>query len=133
MTAAAEQRRLNREKRREIVATNGSGQSTRRSNSSREAANVEESVRRLWRASPRVVIGGAVVGAVVGIVAAARGKNRDDGNAISGEVAVHLLNKVELLTIRLQVRQASRRVPTEIDVHRVDADTSSRTSAAAGH
>jgi hypothetical protein len=133
MTAATEQRRLNREKRREILATNGSGQPMRPSNSSREAATVEQSVRNLWRASPRVAIGGAVVGAVVGIVAAARKKNRDAGNAISGEVAVHLLNKVELLTIRLQVRQASRRVPSEIDVHRVDADTSSRTSPAAGH
>jgi hypothetical protein len=51
---------------------------------------------------------------------------RNDGNEISGDVAVHLLDRIELLTIKLQVRQARRGGPVEIDVHRVQGDTSSR-------
>jgi hypothetical protein len=53
-------------------------------------------------------------------------KMRNDGNEISGDVAVHLLDRIELLTIKLQVRQARRGGPVEIDVHRVQGDTSSR-------
>jgi hypothetical protein len=138
VTAAAEQRRRNREKRREIVAAaNGSEERARGGDPWTEIVNMEQSGReRVGQASPRAAaIGGAVVGVAVavGVVAAARWKNRNDGNSISGEVAVHLLNRIELLTIRLQVRHAARRVPTEIDVHRVGADTSSRASAAAQH
>jgi endonuclease/exonuclease/phosphatase family metal-dependent hydrolase len=57
------------------------------------------------------------------------GKKACRGNEISGDVAVHLLNKIELLTIRLKVRQARRGGPAEIDVHRVMADASSRPSS----
>jgi hypothetical protein len=53
-------------------------------------------------------------------------KMRSDGNEISGDIAVHLLNKIELLTIRVQVRQARRDGSAEIDVHHVPANTSSR-------
>jgi len=72
---------------------------------------------------------GAAVGAVAGLALAATSRRRrDDGNVISGDVAVQLLNRIELLTIRLQVRQARRGGPMEIDVHRVEADASSRPS-----
>jgi hypothetical protein len=36
------------------------------------------------------------------------------------------LNRIELLTIRLHVRQTRRAGPAEIDVHRLHADVSSR-------
>jgi hypothetical protein len=73
-------------------------------------------------------VAAALVGAAVGVLTGVlvKKKMRSDGNEISGDVAVHLLNRIELLTIRLQVRQARRGGPAEIDVHRVQADTSSR-------
>jgi hypothetical protein len=64
------------------------------------------------------------VGALTVLAVGQRLRNR--GNEISGDVAVHLLNRIELLTIRLQVRQARNRRPAKIDVHRVEADASSR-------
>jgi hypothetical protein len=51
---------------------------------------------------------------------------RRGGNEVAGDVAIHLLNRIELLTIRLHVRQARSGGPAEIDVHRVQADASSR-------
>jgi hypothetical protein len=69
----------------------------------------------------------ALVGAAVGFLAGvAVGKMRNRGNEISGDVAVHLLNRIELLTIRFQVRQAQQGGPAEVAVHRVHADASSR-------
>jgi hypothetical protein len=69
----------------------------------------------------------ALVGAAVGVLTGVLLKKmRNDGNEISGDVAVHLLDRIELLTIKLQVRQARRGGPVEIDVHRVQGDTSSR-------
>jgi hypothetical protein len=64
------------------------------------------------------------VGVITGVLV--EKKMRSDGNEISGDIAVHLLNKIELLTIRVQVRQARRDGPAEIDVHHVPANTSSR-------
>jgi hypothetical protein len=70
--------------------------------------------------------GAAAAGAVASLAYALRRKQQDDGNTISGDVAVHLLNRIELLTIKLQVRHARRGGPTEIDVHHVEAGASSR-------
>jgi hypothetical protein len=109
MTAPAEQRRLGREKRR------GGGDSLRG--------------RAMQASPPAAAILGAAVGVVAGLVAAARTTHDDHGNIVSGDVAVHLLNRIELLTIRLQLRQAAGGAPTEIDVHRVEADASSRASS----
>ena len=80
---------------------------------------------RTARAEPRIaLILGAVVGAAVG--AAAAGKQAEgDGNTIAGEVAVHLLDRIELLTVKLEVRHApkarglaSKRISGDFDVHR---------------
>jgi hypothetical protein len=134
MTAPAEQRRLGREKRRDAV--NGVRQTSHAPAPARawrsEIANVADYVRgRAIQASPpRAATFGAVVGMVAGLLAADRKTNDGkDGNVVSGDVAVHLLNRIELLTIRLQVRHARGRRPTEIDVHRVEADASSRASS----
>ena len=116
MTVAAEQRRLAREQRRRgsPVETSSLGDAAR---------------ERAGLPSPRAAaLTGAAVGVVAGLVTARSRKKRDDGNVISGDVAVQLLNRIELLTIRLQVRQARRGGPMEIDVHRVEADASSRPS-----
>jgi hypothetical protein len=77
------------------------------------------------RAEPRAVfLLGAAVGAAVGAAAAAKKAGRD-GNTMAGEVAIHLLDKIELLTIKLDVRQlpkarplGSKRFSAGIDVHR---------------
>ena len=81
--------------------------------------------KRVTQTRPGVA---ALVGVAVGVLTGVlvKKKMRSDGNEISGDVAVHLLNRIELLTIRLQLRQARRGGPAEIDVHRVQADTSSR-------
>ena len=86
----------------------------------------EDSVReRVGRISPgAAALVGAAVGVLTGVVVGKNARNR--GTEISGDVAVHLLKRVELLTIRLQVRQARRGGPAEIDVRRVPADASSR-------
>jgi hypothetical protein len=65
----------------------------------------------------------AAVGVLAGLLVGREAHKR--GNEITGEVAVHLLNKVELLTIRLQVRQARRSGPAVIDVHHVRAGVTS--------
>ena len=80
---------------------------------------------RVKQAQPRVLaLVGAAVGVLTGVLVERR--RRSAGNEISGDVAVHLLNRIELLTIRVQVRQARSGGPAEIDVHHVQADTSSR-------
>ena len=86
----------------------------------------EDSVReRVRRTSPgAAALVGAAVGVLTGVVVGQKLRNR--GNEISGDVAVHLLKRIELLTIRLQVRQARQGGPAEIDVRRVPADASSR-------
>jgi hypothetical protein len=130
ITAAAEQRRLGRENRRDVRAgaTQTSYESPPVDGTRNEITDLGQTVREhLRQTSPRAAVTlGAVVGVVAGLVTAARRTNANDGNVISGAVAVHLLNRVELLTIRLQVRHARRGVPTQIDVHRVEADGSSR-------
>jgi hypothetical protein len=131
MTAAAEQRRLGRDKRRAVAtgAWQAPGQSALRNGWRSELANLVDSVR-VMQTSPRAAATlGALAGAVAGLVAADRMNDNNDGNIISGDVAVHLLNRIELLTIRLEVRHARRSVPTRIEVHRVGADASSRASS----
>jgi hypothetical protein len=49
---------------------------------------------------------GAVVGAAAGAVAAAK-RSRDQKDRIAGEVKIDLLNKIELLTIRLRLHRTS--------------------------
>jgi hypothetical protein len=134
ITDAAEQRRLAREKRRDplVGVSHESYDSPRLGGTSNEIADLRHSVAELLRdTSPRAAatLGAVVLGMVAGLVTAARRTNDKDGNVISGDVAVHLLNRVELLTIRLQVRHARRDMPTEIDVHRVEAHGSSRASS----
>lgn len=133
MTATAEQRRLGREKRRAVVtgARQTSDENALRSGWRSELSDLGDFVRaRVMQTSPRAAATlGAVVGVVTGLVAADRIDNDDDGNVIAGDVAVHLLNRIELLTIRLEVRHARRGVPTQIDVHRVEADASNRASS----
>jgi hypothetical protein len=99
---------------------------TRNGNSRSAMTAAKDSVReRVRRTSPgAAALVGAAVGGLAGVVLGQR--TRTGGNEISGDVAVHLLKKVELLTIRLQVRQARRGGPAEIDVRRVPADASSR-------
>jgi hypothetical protein len=103
-----------------------STQSSTPSASSREITAAAESMAEPTRqVSPGTT---AIVSAAVGVLAGmfvGRAK-RKRGNEITGDVAVHLLNKIELLTIRLQVRQARRGGPTGIDVHHVRGDTTSR-------
>jgi hypothetical protein len=123
---ARDQRRLGREKRREMTA--GSRERSAEpspSGDSRGEGSAAASVRkRLTQTPPGAA---ALVGAAVGVLTAVLlQKMRNDGNEISGDVAVHLLDRIELLTIKLQVRQARRGGPVEIDVHRVQGDTSSR-------
>jgi hypothetical protein len=93
-----------------------------RSLSEIRAASMPDRVRQI---SPATA---AVLGGAVGSLRRVAGgrKTRKRGNEITGDVAVHLLNKIELLTIRLRVRQARRGRPTEIDVHHVRADATSR-------
>jgi|GraSoiStandDraft_4_1057263.scaffolds.fasta_scaffold1149433_1 hypothetical protein len=61
---------------------------------------------------------GASVGVLTGLIV--EKKMRGDGNGISGDVAVHLLNS-ELLTNQTGGAPARRGGPAEIDVHRVQA------------
>ena len=135
MTPTAEQRRLGREKRRDVLSgvRETSDETAPKGIWPSEIPTLRDFVRARamhMRTSPRAATTfGAVLGVVAGLVAAARRTNDDDGNVISGDVAVHLLNRIELLTIRLQVRHARQRGPSEIDVHRVDADASSRGSS----
>ena len=86
----------------------------------------EDSVRkRVRQTSPgAAALVGAAVGLLTGVVVGQKTRNR--GNEVSGDVAVHLLKRIELLTIRLQVRQARRGGPAQIDVRRVPADASNR-------
>ena len=127
--AARDEPRLGREKRREMAL--GSGERSARpsapgaSPSEAAEASGESMPAHLREISPGAT---ALVGGAVGLLAGVlvgRG-TRKGGNEIVGDVALHLLNKIELLTIRLQVRQARRGGPTEIDVHHVRADAKSR-------
>jgi len=47
------------------------------------------------------------VGAALGATAAAK-KARRDGNTVAGEVTIHLLDKIELLTIQLDIRHVPK-------------------------
>ena len=107
--AARAERRLGREKRREMAL--GSGERSARpstpgtSPSEAAEASGESMPAHLREISPGAT---ALVGGAVGLLAGVlvgRG-TRKGGNEIVGDVALHLLNKIELLTIRLQVRQA---------------------------
>jgi hypothetical protein len=109
----------------------GSGEPSRRTATSGAslseitAASAQSMPERKRRISPRTkVVLGTAAGLLAGLLVGRDARKR--GNEITGDVAVHLLNKIELLTIRLQVRQARRGGPTEIDVHHVRADTTSR-------
>ena len=79
-----------------------------------------DSVRRSMSQPAAVALVGAAVGALTAVWVGK--KMRNGGNEISGDVAVHLLKRIELLTIRLQVRQARKGGPAKIDVRRVRAD-----------
>lgn len=121
-----DQRRLGREKRREAAA---SAAQTAEPSASNDAVAVgsaqdESEPDTVKRPPPRALL---LIGAAVGVVAGVliEQRRRKQGNEISGDVAVHLLNKIELLTIRLQVRQARRAGSAEIDVHHAGADASS--------
>ena len=127
-TAARDQRRRGREKRRDVIPASGdrSAQSSPPSELLSEGTTAKNSVREgVKQTSPgAAALFGAAVGVLTGALVGQKMRNR--GNEISGEVAVHLLNRVELLTIRLQARQARRAGPAEIDVHHIQADASSR-------
>jgi hypothetical protein len=134
LTTAAEQRRLGREKRRDVVA--GAQQTPeenpRRPDPRRELAELRNSVQERVQLTPSraAVLVGAAAGVVAGVATSTARKNRHEGNVISGDVAIHLLNRIELLTIRLQVRHTARGAPSLIDVHRVEPDASSRSAPA---
>ena len=98
----------------ELTKPNSRGGDSRRGIT---AANdsVRERVRRTSPGTAAAV--GAAVGVLAGLVVGQ--KTRNPGNEISGDVAVHLLRRIELLTIRLQARQARQGGPAEIDVRRV--------------
>ena len=92
-----------------------------RDSRSGNTATEDSAWERVRGASPgAAALVGAAVGVLAGVVLGE--KTRKRGNDISGDVAVHLLKRIELLTIRLQVRQARRGGPAEIDVRRVPAD-----------
>jgi hypothetical protein len=151
--AAAEERRVHREGRREAIAqdrgrssrpTSGEAQRAVRNSLSgiadvpaviaeRVRAEVSKNADSLSRPMrglrmSQVGTGTAVtIGAILGVAGAVKVANRSerDGNTVSGEVAVHLLKKIELLTIRLQVRQAKNGVNSRdrigaFDVHRAE-------------
>jgi hypothetical protein len=85
-------------------------------------------LERVRQASPGAsALAGAAVGVLTGVLVGRETGKR--GNEVVGDVAVHLLNRIELLTIRLRVRQAPRGGPAEIDVHRVQHGVSSRSSS----
>jgi hypothetical protein len=83
------------------------------------------SVLRMARVESRTaLLLGAAVGSALGATAAAKRAGRD-GNTIAGEVAIHLLDRIELLTIQLEVQQVpkaralgSKRLSAGPDVHR---------------
>lgn len=91
-----------------------------------ETATVAESAPdRMSRTSPgTAALVGATAGVLTGLVVGQATRKR--GNEITGDVAVHLLNKIEFLTIRLQVRHARRGGSAEIDVHHVPASGKSQ-------
>ena len=126
-TASRDQRRLGREKRRGTVAEAGEA-STEPATPGRlgKITTAAESVpERMSRISPgTAALVGAAAGVLTGLLVGRETRKR--GNEITGDVAVHLLNKIELLTIRLQVRQARRGGPAEIDVHHVSANAKSQ-------
>lgn len=147
-SAAAEERRVHREQRRDVFAQGRPRSNGSNSGSSRRAASsvagfaevpavIAQRVRsgisknadflrgplRNLRNEELGMGAAAAIGAILGVVGAAKvdRRRRQDGNTVSGEVAVHLLNKIELLTLRLQIRQA-RNSPNSndrvsLDVH----------------
>lgn len=126
-TTAQDQRRQGRERRRKVAS--GAGEPTDSSPPDRSLSEITAAMEllpeRLSQRSPgATALVGAAVGVFTGLLVGRKMRKR--GNEITGDVAVHLLNKVELLTIRLQVRQARRGGPAEIDVHHVKADATSR-------
>jgi hypothetical protein len=129
MTDAVEQRRRARETRRAVVTgpwelpRNGSHGDWRSEITSRSA---QLRARLPGAPAVRAVSAGAAAGVLAGLLAAGRKARGKDGNVVSGEVAVHLLNRIELLNVRLQLRHAHRTLPTRIDVHHVSADASAK-------
>jgi hypothetical protein len=115
-TSAMVKRRIERDKRREVRAK--SGQRSDETSSPRENGGSPEVSRNpgstgeliadfLNRTPLAAVLGaGAVVGAAAGAVTAAK-VPRNQKDRIAGEVKVDLLNKIELLTIRLRLHRAS--------------------------
>lgn len=127
-TGSRDQRRLGREKRRRTIA--GSGEASMHPASpgpglGEITTTAESKPERLGRISPGTA---ALVGAATGLLTGflVERETRKRANEITGDVAVHLLNKIELLTIRLQARQARRGGPIEIDVHQVPASAKSK-------
>jgi hypothetical protein len=121
--AAAAKRRLDREKRRGRV-TQDSPRATQAAfagvPSFRNVAALTQATRATTLAAFRQLFEGGVrqtrpaaaVAIAAGLGAAAvaareaMGGSAAHGNAISGDVAIHLFKRIELLTIRLEVRQA---------------------------
>jgi hypothetical protein len=126
-TAGREERRRRRGERREL--NGGPGESQSRSSApagslSEITAAAESLPERMRRISPgTTAVAGVAVGVLTGLLVGRATRKR--GNEITGDVAVHLLNKIELLTIRLKARQGPRGGPPEIDVHHVEADATS--------
>jgi hypothetical protein len=121
-TAARERRRLEREQRRDSIVGSGEqpAEPSPAADSGSEAKTADDSVRERVRQTPPSVAAlvGAAAGLLIGVAVGQRTRNR--GNEISGDVAVYLLKKIELLTIKLQARQARRGGRAEIDVHRAE-------------
>jgi hypothetical protein len=110
-TAQRDQRRLGREQRRDRIVGSGeqSAASPLTGNSGSEGKTAGDPVRdRLRQPPPSVAAAlvGAAAGLLIGVVVGHKTRNR--GNEISGDVAVYLLKRIELLTIKLQARQARR-------------------------
>jgi hypothetical protein len=120
-TSAAARRRVARAKRRQATLAEGWQQSDGTSSRQENGASPEASPRHrsigelvadyLRRATFPTALGvGAAVAAVAGAAAAAKlTSTRED--VISGDVRIDLLDKLELLTIRLRVHRASEDRP----------------------
>jgi hypothetical protein len=113
-TSATVKRRIERDKRREARAKSGQDKTTsRRENggspeASRNPGSTGELIADFLNRTPLAAVlgAGAVVGAAAGAVTAAK-VPRNQKDRIAGEVKVDLLNKIELLTIRLRLHRAS--------------------------
>lgn len=120
-TDARDQRRARRERRRELTTETAEPiqANSRNADSGSGMTAADDSVReRVRGTSPgTAALVGAALGVLAGVVLGQRRWQR--GNEISGDIAVHLLKKIELLTVRMDVRQARRGGPAEIEVRRV--------------